>query len=402
MENNKDNEFDLYVRSIMENATEEVPPRVWEKCEAALGAPAVKPAPARLRWPWFLVPAVAAAVAAIVYVGVPRQGGSPALVAEVGPAEIIVDEAVPAVVPQDEVVPSALPSKAAPVVSRPAPKASAPVVSDVPELSSETEEVPAQIEESQQAVQSQEAPASQAQPSSEPKASEESVSAPETEDPFARMEWEDSRKSSGRMDLAIGGEMFTNNNPSAVQGSGIKRVASGTVKPVTQTGNNSVYAVPVSLGLGIRYSFTEHWAVGTGVQWSMMERTFKGYYKNEPYSTDIHNTLHYIGIPLNVYFNILQGKRVSLYCFAGGAFEKGISSNFRIPTTDGIVNHHEGIDGVQWSAAAGLGFQFAITPLVSIYLDPSLRYYFPCGQPISIRTQQPLMMGFEAGLRFNL
>ena len=128
----------------MENATEEVPPRVWEKCEAALGAPAVKPAPARLRWPWFLVPAVAAAVAAIVYVGVPRQGGSPALVAEVGPAEIIVDEAVPAVVPQDEVVPSALPSKAAPVVSRPAPKASAPVVSDVPELSSETEEVPAQ------------------------------------------------------------------------------------------------------------------------------------------------------------------------------------------------------------------------------------------------------------------
>ena len=130
MENNKDNEFDLYVRSIMENATEEVPPRVWEKCEAALGAPAVKPAPARLRWPWFLVPAVAAAVAAIVYVGVPRQGGSPALVAEVGPAEIIVDEAVPAVVPQDEVVPSALPSKAAPVVSRPAPKASAPVVSE--------------------------------------------------------------------------------------------------------------------------------------------------------------------------------------------------------------------------------------------------------------------------------
>ena len=36
------------------------------------------------------------------------------------------------------------------------------------------------------------------------------------------------------------------------------------------------------------------------------------------------------------------------------------------------------------------------------YVDPSLRWYIPGNQPKSIRTQQPLMMNFEVGLRFDL
>ena len=39
---------------------------------------------------------------------------------------------------------------------------------------------------------------------------------------------------------------------------------------------------------------------------------------------------------------------------------------------------------------------------LGIYLDPSVRYYFNCNQPKSIRTDQPLMLGFEVGARFNL
>ena len=58
--------------------------------------------------------------------------------------------------------------------------------------------------------------------------------------------------------------------------------------------------------------------------------------------------------------------------------------------------------GVQWSVNVGLGVEFMLGKTVGIYLDPSLRYYFNCGQPSSIRTEQPLMLAFEAGLRFKI
>jgi hypothetical protein len=39
---------------------------------------------------------------------------------------------------------------------------------------------------------------------------------------------------------------------------------------------------------------------------------------------------------------------------------------------------------------------------VGLYADPSLRYYFDNGQPKSIRTSQPLMLGLDLGLRIKL
>ena len=51
---------------------------------------------------------------------------------------------------------------------------------------------------------------------------------------------------------------------------------------------------------------------------------------------------------------------------------------------------------------AGIGVEFRLGRYVGLYIDPSLRYYFNNGQPKSIRSSQPLMLGFEAGLRFNL
>jgi hypothetical protein len=70
--------------------------------------------------------------------------------------------------------------------------------------------------------------------------------------------------------------------------------------------------------------------------------------------------------------------------------------------TTPVINHHEAVKGVQLSANVGIGVEFILGKHVGIYLDPSLRYYFTGSQPKSIRTVQPLMLGFEAGVRFNL
>ena len=64
--------------------------------------------------------------------------------------------------------------------------------------------------------------------------------------------------------------------------------------------------------------------------------------------------------------------------------------------------HKEPDKGVQLSANFGFGAEFMLGEHLGLYLDPSLRYYFDCDQPKSIRTEQPLMLGFELGFRFRL
>ena len=141
----------------------------------------------------------------------------------------------------------------------------------------------------------------------------------------------------------------------------------------------------------------------------MRQRTFTGVYTNIHEgkttivtSSDIKNTLHYVGIPVNVYYNIVDGTKVKFYAYAGGAVEKGISNVYRIGRSEGDIRYHESVKGVQASAGAGFGVEFTLADKLGLYVNPGLRYYFDCGQPVSIRTQQPLMMNFEIGFRVGI
>jgi hypothetical protein len=91
---------------------------------------------------------------------------------------------------------------------------------------------------------------------------------------------------------------------------------------------------------------------------------------------------------------------MKFYAYAGGAVEKCISDKYDVLNTSYIYKGKA--SGVQLSATAGIGVEFLLGKHLGLYLDPSLRYYFDCGQPKSIRSAQPLMLGFEMGLRINL
>lgn len=180
---------------------------------------------------------------------------------------------------------------------------------------------------------------------------------------------------------------------------------------ISETSESS-YSVPISFGAGVKFDFTERWALGIGVNYSMLRRTFAGQYyqvqengelSSGDYYSNILNRQDYIGIPLNVYFSILKGKFIDFYVYAGGSAEKCVSNSFRM-SADGIdIHHKEAVKGFQFSAAAGMGMEFIVADTFGIYIDPSLRYYFPDSrQPRSIRTSQPLMFGLELGFRIRL
>ena len=91
---------------------------------------------------------------------------------------------------------------------------------------------------------------------------------------------------------------------------------------------------------------------------------------------------------------------MNLYAYAGGTVEKCIADKYEVLSTS--IVHTEKPKGIQLSANLGIGVEFMIGEHLGLYLDPSLRYYFNNGQPKSIRTVQPLMLGFETGLRIRL
>ena len=117
-------------------------------------------------------------------------------------------------------------------------------------------------------------------------------------------------------------------------------------------------------------------------------------------SSDIRNSQHFVGIPVNAYYNIVNKDRINLYAYAGGTAEKCVSDKYNLINTD--IHHTGKVKGIQLSANVGFGVEFMLGKHLGLYLDPSLRYYFDCGQPKSIRTVQPLMLGFEMGFRARL
>jgi hypothetical protein len=209
--------------------------------------------------------------------------------------------------------------------------------------------------------------------------------------------------------LVLSGIAGTNSAQSNARTGVIRRptLSAAPVKTsVTQTEPGDTYSIPLSFGVGTKIGFNSRWSLGVGVNYTLLSRKFYGDYTKvedshiESIKSDIRNTQHYIGIPVNAYYNIVENRFVNFYAYAGGTVEKCVSDEYRVLTKD--ILHKERVKGVQASANIGIGAEFMLGNHLGIYIDPSARYYFNCNQPKSIRTAQPLMLGFEMGLRVRL
>ena len=415
------------LRSMMENAQEEVPSRVWDSVSSRLDAAAARRSRVVvLRW----AGAVASAAAAVA-LGIFLMGGKHDSENDVN---TLADNKEPKV---ETVVPSVTDNEKADeeFAVLETPSRSSAIAQVLPSRSSAAEEAPANdfsvetvtsvetesLSEQNAIQQSEESSPEEAYTPTEEDVrtaiAENEPSEPiETEapylDPFAQMEWEDSHNvKTGRLSVSIGGNVQSNGSPSPTEGFN-PRMAPGsapTESSVQEVSKESNYSVPYSIGLGIRIPISPRWSIGTGINYSSLQRTFNGIYTEvedgmitRKVNADIHNTLHYIGVPVNFYYTVFSSSRLGLYSFAGGTIEKGIVNNYHIPASPSDAHFRQNIPGAQFSAAVGLGLQFRLTGGLNIYFDPSLRYYFDCDQPTSIRTQMPLLMNLEAGLRFDI
>ena len=213
-------------------------------------------------------------------------------------------------------------------------------------------------------------------------------------------------------ELCIGGNSFV--GPSRKTES-IRMMSQGRFKIPTSTSfveNNDTdyYYLPMSFGVGIKFRIIKWLEIGIGVNYTLlMKRVSGNYYEYDSVgnlvrscTAELKNSQHYIGIPLDVYFNIFGNEKWNTYASVGGCIEKCVSNRYNGVYDNLDINHKTAVEGIQTSVKAGLGVEYSPVKFLGIYLDPSLRYYFDNNQPRSIRTSQPLSFGVEAGLRFKL
>lgn len=234
----------------------------------------------------------------------------------------------------------------------------------------------------------------------------------ESVDPFSIEEEDLSAGRKSRVAITVGGDISSNGNPGSLNMRRGFFAPPSVIQEATyieQTSKNSSYSIPVSFGMSARLNIGRRWGIGAGLNYSMLQRTFTGTYTKisggktvKRISSDIRHAVHYIGIPVNAYYDIIQGSRLKLYAYAGGSAERGIANVYRIKNSPKDITYKDKIKGIQLSAGGGIGIEFKIVDGLGIYVNPGIRYYFDCDQPVSIRTQQPLMMNFEIGLKVDI
>ena len=377
-------DFEKYIRMVMRNAEEEVPPQVWDAVSKRLN-----PAPARriVMLPWWRYAAVAVAAAALVagvFLFFPKHPSPAPYVAGILPEN-----------PVQVLEPALTPAR------------------DIALLADRTAWTP---EETVTLAQDVPAPAEEA-PTAAPAMRPDAVPA-SGEDPdeinrkLNALAFEAGRKAATGLTYTASGNVLSNGSPHNGRASSTRMMTASrgpSETTVSDQDPSGVYGAPLSFGLGILYPLSPRLSIGTGLIYTHLPRTYHGTFTQvengeevKSVTGSIHNTQHYIGIPLNLYYNFFEDRNFRFYSYAGGAVEKGIVDHYRITGASEVVNWSKVAPGLQLSAGLGLGIEFRLGEHLGLYVDPSMRYYFEGNQPRSIRTQQPLMMSLELGMRFGL
>lgn len=160
---------------------------------------------------------------------------------------------------------------------------------------------------------------------------------------------------------------------------------------------------PVSASVMVEFPINQTWSVESGLIYTYLVSKYSR--KNGiEYRGRLYQ--HYLGVPVNLKANVWQGDLWRVYVLGGGAAEKGITSLYKqeIIHSGGQVHHFNrraGIKGFQFSGHVAAGFDYKINDNVRIFGEPYLIYYFKNNQPMSSRTEDPLTLGINAGIRIQ-
>lgn len=166
---------------------------------------------------------------------------------------------------------------------------------------------------------------------------------------------------------------------------------------VAQTHEETQHHKPVSLGLSAGYAISDRWTLTSGVVYTKLSSDFIQVLGDSRLTRQ--QTLHYVGVPLNVSYTVWGNDKLKTYVVAGGQVDFNVDAK----TVKEHVEYDTPKDKVQFSAQAGLGLQYNFMPQLGAYVEPGVKYYIDNkSETKNFFKDKPLNMNLEVGVRWNL
>ena len=161
---------------------------------------------------------------------------------------------------------------------------------------------------------------------------------------------------------------------------------------------NAKHHAPVSVGLQVAFGIAPRLSLSTGLVYT---RTSSDFYPYAPGSSyNVHQVLHYVGIPVGLNYEFWQSGGFHAYVMAGAEADYNVKNDTE---EEGVKKEDAKRDRVQFSGKASLGAQYDITPKVGLYIEPGAKYYFDNGSHVeNTFKDKKLNFNLQFGLRFNL
>lgn len=174
-------------------------------------------------------------------------------------------------------------------------------------------------------------------------------------------------------------------------------MASYKVVPKTNKGEAKHHA-PVSVGLQVAFGIAPRLSLSSGFVYT---RTSSDFYPYAPHNNyNVHQVLHYVGIPVGLNYELWKSGGFHAYVMAGAEADLNVKNDTE---EEGVKKENAKRDRVQFSGKASLGAQYDITPNVGLYIEPGAKYYIDNGSEIeNTFKDKKLNFNFQFGLRFNL
>lgn len=163
---------------------------------------------------------------------------------------------------------------------------------------------------------------------------------------------------------------------------------------------------PVRFGLTVAYQLNDRWAVETGLTYTRLSSELRS--GTEGYYFTGDQRLHYVGVPLTLRARLVSLAQFDAYAAAtaltelrvAGTVERGYVLDYN---TWSVKHERVHSHPVQCSLGLSLGVQYRLAPVVAVYAEPGVGYYFDDGSSVStVYSEHPFNFHLNLGLRFTL
>lgn len=163
---------------------------------------------------------------------------------------------------------------------------------------------------------------------------------------------------------------------------------------------------PVKLGLSVRFRFSDRFGIESGLSYSYLSSDIS---TGNTYDKCVtRQKLHYVGVPLNINFNLWRNKKFDTYVSGGGMVEFCVSGRSSTKaSSDGSVwletETNVRDTRPQFSGNVSAGVQYNFSRQFGVYVEPGVSCYFDNGSNvITIYKDKPFNFNLNLGLRFSV